>query len=108
MATRTYMGIPRELIPWAPKIDSEHCIGCGECLNTCLNNVFVLNEAENKMTVANPTNCVVLCDKCAGFCPEEAITFPNKDEFKKLLQRLLRELREKAGTEAAETEKHGE
>lgn len=99
MKARAYLGIPRDLIPWSPKIDSDRCIGCGECLNTCPNNVFVLNETENKMTVANPTNCVVLCDKCAGFCSEEAIEFPNKDEFKKLLQRLLEELREKAGSE---------
>ena len=98
MATRTYMGIPRDLIPWSPTIDSDRCIGCGECLNTCPNNVFVLNEAENKMTVANPLNCVVLCDKCAGFCPEEAITFPDKDEFKKVLQKLLQQMREKAET----------
>ena len=99
MKARAYLGIPRDLIPWSPKIDSDHCIGCGECLNTCPNNVFVLNETEKKITVANPTNCVVLCDKCAGFCPEEAIEFPNKDEFKKLLQRLLEELREKARAE---------
>jgi len=66
--------------------------------DTCPNNVFVLNEAENKMQVANPMNCVVLCDKCTGFCPEEAITFPDKDEFKKVLQKLLQQMREKAET----------
>jgi NAD-dependent dihydropyrimidine dehydrogenase PreA subunit len=104
MANRTYLGIPRELIPWAPKIDADRCIGCGECLGTCPNNVFVLNEAENKMTVANPTNCVVLCDKCAGFCPEEAIEFPNKDEFKKVLQQLLQQVREKTLSQSSAKE----
>ncbi len=99
MKARTYLGIPRELIPWGPKIDPDRCAGCGECLSTCPNNVFVLDEAQNKMTVANPTNCVVMCDKCAGFCPEEAIEFPDKDEFKKVLQRLLGELQKRSPEE---------
>ncbi len=97
MSPRTYMGIPRDLIPWSPIIDPDRCIGCGECLNTCPNNVFVLNEAENKMEVANPQNCVVLCDKCAGFCPQEAITFPDKEQFKKVLKDLLEKVRSKTG-----------
>jgi NAD-dependent dihydropyrimidine dehydrogenase PreA subunit len=96
MPKQTYLGIPRELIPWAPEVDSGRCIGCGECLQLCANNVFVLNEVEKQMVVANPTNCVVLCDKCAGFCPEDAITFPNKAEFKKLLMELMHQKKKTA------------
>lgn len=88
MAGQAYMGIPREKIPWAPKIDPNACTGCGQCLEACPNDVYVLNEEANQMEVANPNNCGVLCDKCAGFCPQEAITFPDKEEFKKVLQRL--------------------
>jgi NAD-dependent dihydropyrimidine dehydrogenase PreA subunit len=88
MAGQSYMGIPREKIPWAPKINPNACAGCGECLEVCPNSVFVLNEEENRIEVASPDNCVVLCDKCAGFCPQDAITFPDKNEFKKVLQRL--------------------
>lgn len=95
MAGRDYMGIPREKIPWAPQIDPNVCIGCGECLETCPNNVFVLNEDENVVEVANPQNCVVLCDKCAGFCPQEAITFPDKEQMKQRLRELLHELSER-------------
>jgi NAD-dependent dihydropyrimidine dehydrogenase PreA subunit len=101
MTARTYLGIPRDLIPWSPTIDADRCIGCGECLNTCPNNVFVMSPGANKMTVANPANCVVLCDKCAGFCPEEAVEFPNKDEFKKVLQLLLQQVREKTLTHSS-------
>ncbi len=89
------MGIPREMIPWSPQIDSDACIGCGECLETCPNNVFVLNADENVVEVANPNNCVVLCDKCAGFCSKEAITFPDKEQMKQRLRELLHELSER-------------
>lgn len=97
MAGRAYMGIPRERIPWFPRIDAGLCIGCGKCLETCPNGVFVLNEDENRMEVANPYNCVVLCDKCAGFCTEGAISFPDKDQFKQRLRELLQELSGRKG-----------
>ena len=92
MAGRSYMGIPREKIPWCPRVDADKCIGCGECLETCPNNVFVMNEQTGKVEVANPDNCVVLCDKCAGFCPQEAISFPDKEATKQLLEKLLQEV----------------
>jgi NAD-dependent dihydropyrimidine dehydrogenase PreA subunit len=88
-----YLGIARELIPWAPRIEDDKCIGCGDCLEMCANGVFLLDEAAGKMRVAQPDNCVVLCDKCAALCNEEAITFPDKAETRALLQRLIRERR---------------
>lgn len=95
MAAPTYLGISRDLIPWLPTIDPDRCVGCGECLSICANNVYVLDEADGRMTVANPTNCVVMCDTCAGFCPQEAISFPDKDEFKEVLGNLMREARKR-------------
>lgn len=88
---RAYMGIPREKIPWHPEVDMEKCIGCGQCLETCPNGVYILDAEIGKIVVAEPDNCVVLCDKCAGFCAQEAISFPDKEETKRLLARLLRE-----------------
>jgi len=95
MAVRPYMGIPREKIPWSPSIDEEKCIGCGECLEVCPNSVYALNEAAGKILIVNPNNCVVLCDKCVAFCQQGAISFPDKQETKKLVGQLLREKHEK-------------
>ena len=92
MAGRMHMGIPRERIPWQPSISTEKCISCCVCLDTCPNSVFVLNEGEGIAEVADPENCVVLCDKCAEFCEQEAITFPDKAEMKQLIGRLVREV----------------
>ncbi len=91
MTGRSYMGIPRERIPWNPSIDSEKCTGCGECLEVCPNEVYAPDEPAGKTKVANPNNCVVLCDKCAGFCPQGAITFPDREATKKLIGGLLQE-----------------
>lgn len=85
------MGIPREKIPWAPLVDREVCIGCGDCVETCPNGVFVLDERQNTVAVAKPENCVVLCDKCAGFCPQHAISFPDKAQLKQRLRQLVHE-----------------
>lgn len=89
MAGVTYMGIPREEIPWYPTIDEDLCTGCEECLDFCANDVFELNEDEMVMTVKNPYNCVVGCNRCAEFCATDALTFPSKEE----LVATLRELR---------------
>ena len=94
MAARAYLGIPRDLIPWRPTINADQCVGCGKCLETCPNGVFVLNKDLKKAQVAVPDNCVVLCDKCAGFCLHNAITFPDKNEVKKHITRLLHDIRE--------------
>lgn len=37
---------------------------------------------------------MVLCDKCAGFCPSEAISFPDKEATRKILAILLQEVRQ--------------
>lgn len=91
MTGMAYMGIQREKLPWFPEIDQNKCTGCGTCLETCPNNVFVIDDKTSISTVKNSENCVVLCDKCSIFCPEEAISFPDKEEMKQMISRLLRE-----------------
>lgn len=91
MTGRAYMGIPREKLPWFPEFDQDKCTGCGTCLETCPNSVLAIDDKTSRSTVINPENCVVLCDKCSTFCPEQAISFPDKEEMKQLIRRLLRE-----------------
>lgn len=86
------MGIPREKLPWYPEIDQDKCTGCGTCIETCPNNVFVIDDKTSMSTVKNSENCVVLCDKCSIFCPEKAISFPDKEEMKQMISRLIREM----------------
>jgi ferredoxin len=92
MALKAYLGIPREMIPWAPTIDLERCIGCGDCRDFCPNNVFLLDEVDQKMLIESPNNCVPMCDRCVTSCPNEAISFPDKEEMKKLLQQLRQQV----------------
>lgn len=91
MSGRKYLGIPRERIQWKPSIDESLCIGCGQCLETCPNDVYSIDQETEKAKVFDPDNCVVLCDKCAASCPSNAISFPDKLKAKKIVADLLRE-----------------
>ncbi|MCR6624591.1 MAG: ferredoxin family protein [archaeon YNP-LCB-003-016] len=82
--------IPRELIPWYPRIDYNKCTGCLTCVNFCPHKVYDVENGKPK--VARPFECVVGCMSCSKICPSEAITFPSMDE----LRRQLRELRKAA------------
>lgn len=91
MSGREYLGIPREKIPWKPIIDESLCIGCGQCLETCPNAVYSMDQQSGKAKVSDPDNCVVLCDKCARFCPSDAISFPDVIKTRNIVTDLLRE-----------------
>lgn len=84
-----WRGIPREEIPWFPTIDAEKCIGCRECIAICKNGVFAFDEANYKSIVEHPYNCVVECRTCAKFCPADAISFPDANEFSELITQKL-------------------
>jgi NAD-dependent dihydropyrimidine dehydrogenase PreA subunit len=102
---KTYMGIPREKIPWFPTINKDKCIGCLTCVNFCKNDVYIVEEISNpnmasnsqwdKLTkrpkVINPFNCVVGCSACAQLCPTKAIDFPERKEIVKAIRQLALE-----------------
>ena len=86
MSAKSYMGIPREDIPWFPTIDAEKCTNCGECIEFCTNDVLAAGETSTQ--VVNPLNCVVGCASCTRICPANALSFPDQKEFVETLKRL--------------------
>ena len=89
--------VPRDKIPWFPKIDFDACIGDQECVNFCKNDVFVWDELKNRPDVIRPLNCVVGCDACSQICPAEAISFPSKEELRRTMRALVQEAHQTAG-----------
>ena len=85
-----YHGIERSKIPWYPKIDYDKCINCGTCVEYCKLSTYatVEEQGEKKPIVKNPNNCVVLCTGCEAQCPVGAISFPSKQETRKLIKKL--------------------
>ena len=55
------------------KIDTEKCVGCGECASDC---PFGVPVVENGVAVIG--RLCRLCGVCEQTCPTEAITFVNE------------------------------
>jgi NAD-dependent dihydropyrimidine dehydrogenase PreA subunit len=53
-----------------PKVDESKCIGCGRCVDVCLNNVLELINGVSH--VEHPEKCEG-CGLCEAVCPQEAI-----------------------------------
>ena len=87
----SYKGIPREAIPWYPKVDGKRCSGCSSCVEFCTQGVFTF---DGKSHVVKPYSCIVGNSSCRSFCPEKAISFPTTTELKEAISRL----KEKHGT----------
>ena len=91
MPETTFMGVPRDKIPWFPTINYDACDFCMECDAFCPHRVFERREEEPRLVVANPTNCVVFCRACAKTCGPDAITFPEKSAILALIKQIRQE-----------------
>ena len=67
------------------------CLHDRACLDFCHNDVFAWSDEAGRVEVVNRCNCVIGCTSCAQICPVEAISFPDKDEFRSALRRLKAE-----------------
>ena len=81
----SYKGIPREEIPWFPRVDHAKCSGCSSCVEFCVQNVF---KFDGKSFVVRPHSCIVGNSSCRNFCPEKAITFPTMTELRETIKIL--------------------
>lgn len=89
MAEATFMGVPRDEIPWFPTIDYDKCTYCMECDQFCPHHVFERRDgAEQRLVVANRNNCVVFCRACAKACGPAALSFPDKPATLALIKSL--------------------
>ena len=52
-------------------VDTEKCIGCGECVDICPMEVYELQD--EKSVPVNVEECVG-CESCIEVCEQEAIT----------------------------------
>lgn len=88
MTAQLWEGIPRAEVPWQPMVEFDLCSGCQSCIDTCPGDVYDWDEVLGYPIVARPNNCVVYCMGCAKACPDEAITFPEKDAVVELVKQL--------------------
>lgn len=91
MSEDTFMGVPRDKIPWYPTIDYKKCNFCMECDKFCPHKVYERVEAEIKLVVKSHNNCVVFCRACAKTCEPDAISFPEKQEVTELIKKIRKE-----------------
>lgn len=80
----SYQGIPRDSVPWFPRIDRSRCEGCSSCIEFCSQKVFEFFDGKSQ--VVRPYNCLVGKSSCKAFCPDGAISFPTRAQLKESLR----------------------
>ena len=63
--------IRRKIMGYSVTVDTEKCIGCGECVDVCPVEVYELQEG--KSTPVNDEECLG-CESCVEVCESDAIT----------------------------------
>lgn len=87
----TFMGVPREKIPWWPNVDTTKCDGCSgefDCLKFCPHQVYKPLADQKLIDVENKFNCVVFCRACQKMCPKDALSFPDKSDILKIIKEV--------------------
>ena len=49
-------------------INTETCIGCGTCVNTCPMDVLRMDPETGKSKIVYPDECQI-CRQCSNYCP---------------------------------------
>lgn len=64
-------------------IDKEKCIGCGKCVNDCINQYLILTvnaDGQKKASFKERGRCIE-CGHCNAICPQRAITGGKVEEL---------------------------
>ena len=88
---KRYLGIPRGLIPWFPRVEAESCVGCNLCVEACKHGVYAFDDEAGKAIVAHPYECEVYCQSCQFQCDLGAISFPDKASVKAVIKELRKQ-----------------
>jgi NAD-dependent dihydropyrimidine dehydrogenase PreA subunit/DNA-binding Lrp family transcriptional regulator len=67
------------------KVNQDLCIGCGTCVEKCINDAIYLNE--NKKAERIEAQCIG-CGICAHFCPENAIYLEERPRIVRIIPSL--------------------
>ena len=59
------------IMAYKPEVDTEKCVGCGECVDVCPVDVYELQD--EKSVPVNADECIG-CESCVEVCEQEAIT----------------------------------
>ena len=90
MGETDYKGLPRDKIPWDPKINPNKCTTCEKCIKFCHMNAFKTKTLHDKKKTIeiNPNRCVIFCRGCENICPQGAISHPDEAETQKIVDNL--------------------
>jgi ferredoxin len=58
---------------WLPRINTEACTGCRECIARCPTGALV--QVNGKAALVYPERCTY-CAACESICPAQAIDLP--------------------------------
>jgi len=62
--------VTEEKMAFQVEVDNEKCIGCGECVDICPEDVYEMQD--EKSVPVNAENCVG-CESCIEVCEQDAI-----------------------------------
>ena len=73
-------------------IDVQKCIGCGKCVNDCINQYLILiedKEGKKKASFKERGRCLE-CGHCNAICPQRAVSGGKIEELDKCEDKLLK------------------
>ncbi|MEF8821881.1 MAG: hypothetical protein V5A52_06355 [Halovenus sp.] len=81
-----WMGVDRTEVDWHPEIDRDACNDCGLCVVNCGRDTLTWDSDAGQPDVTNPYNCKVGCTTCSVVCPNDALSFPDREYIQETIE----------------------